>query len=377
MTVVEPEPSDLATGLGGEIWKPAPGFEGFYEVSDFGRVRVLERWVNSGQGGRRLNRARILKPVPVGKGYFHVGMNKPGEPRTHLLLHSLVLETFIGPRPPDFVGCHIDGDPSNNRLDNLRWDTQKANMRDAREMGRRNFKRTEKRPKPQYTFADIEGEKWAALPGYEGAYEVSTCGRVKSLDRWNGNRLLRGQLIRSVPLGGYLVVSIRRPGQATVRYVHHLVLETFVGPRPEGYFACHNDGDPLNCWLDNLRWDTASNNQLDNVRNGTHRQARKTHCPAGHPYTRDNVIKMRYGRDCRICANERRRKGTPSAVEINRNKTHCVKGHEFTPENTRIRKATATHNGGRECRTCDRERLPQKQAARARRRAAAQEYTVD
>lgn len=47
------------------------------------------------------------------------------------------------------------------------------------------------------------------------------------------------------------------------RAVHLYVLETFVGPRPEGMQACHGDGDPANNRLSNLRWDTCSNNNLD------------------------------------------------------------------------------------------------------------------
>lgn len=51
-------------------------------------------------------------------------------------IHRLVLETFTGPCPPGMEGCHNDGDPSNNNLDNLRWDTKEANAADTLEMGR-------------------------------------------------------------------------------------------------------------------------------------------------------------------------------------------------------------------------------------------------
>lgn len=51
--------------------------------------------------------------------------------------------------------------------------------------------------------------------------------------------------------------------------VHRLVLEAFLGPAPEGLEGCHNDGNTLNNWLDNLRWDTHENNELDKIRHGT------------------------------------------------------------------------------------------------------------
>lgn len=376
MTLAEPEPCDTAADLEGETWKPAPDFEGYYEVSDMGRVRVLDRWVNAGRDGRRFNPGRIMKRGLVGSGYLAVGFVVSGQKKANRLVHSLVLETFVGPRPKGMVACHIDGDRYNNRLENLRWDTQKSNLEDAHALGRRSFSKGVRRLAPVHDSEDLAGEEWVAVPGYEGSYEVSTCGRVRSLDRYSegrGNRrLIRGQLLRLGNSGGHLNVAFRKDGRAKSRYVHHVVLEAFVGPRPEGYLACHNDGNPLNNSVENLRWDTPANNLLDMVNHGVHWQAFKTHCPAGHPYTPENLIAKRYGRDCRICANARRRKGTPSAVEINRNKTHCAKGHEFTPENTRIRKPTATHHGGRECRACDRERLPQELAAKARRRAAAQ-----
>lgn len=59
-----------------------------------------------------------------------VGFKKDGQWRT-VFVHRLVLEAFVGPRPPGTVCCHADGDPTNNRLDNLRWDTQRANIHDA------------------------------------------------------------------------------------------------------------------------------------------------------------------------------------------------------------------------------------------------------
>lgn len=70
---------------------------------------------------------------------------------------------------------------------------------------------------------------------------------------------------------GHLTVNLYRNGKAVGKPVHRLVLETFVGPAPEGLIGCHNDGNPGNPHLDNLRWDTHASNTHDMVAHGTKR----------------------------------------------------------------------------------------------------------
>lgn len=123
-------------------------------------------------------------------------------------------------------------------------------------------------------------EEWRPVVGHEKAYEVSSLGRVRSLDRLvkNGpgsSRRCRGQLLRPGRLnGGHLTVAI---GKGNSRLVHHLVLEAFVGPRPPGHEACHEDDTADHNVLDNLSWGTRTKNLLDAVRNG------KKPVGAGHP----------------------------------------------------------------------------------------------
>src|SRR6185312_7030300 len=68
---------------------------------------------------------------------------------------------------------------------------------------------------------------------------------------------------------GYIMVSLFKDGSQFVRYAHRLVLEAFVGPCPDGMECCHNDGNPANNRVENLRWDTTSANQLDREAHGT------------------------------------------------------------------------------------------------------------
>jgi hypothetical protein len=109
-----------------ERWKPIPGSPG-YEVSDRGRVRSLDRLVYNRMGHYQRRRGRVLKPGTSTRGHLVVSV---GSPIKTVLLHPLVLEAFVGPRPPGMVACHWDDDVTNNRLDNLRWATPSDNMYD-------------------------------------------------------------------------------------------------------------------------------------------------------------------------------------------------------------------------------------------------------
>jgi hypothetical protein len=122
-----------------ERWSPLPEWEGLYEISDLGRVRTVPRIVKSGRSGWRQVPSRIRRLGKHSFGYSLVVMTAPGRQRVTKMLHSLVLEAFVGPRPPGAVACHNDGDPGNNRLDNLRWDTQSSNLLDAVAHGKHKF----------------------------------------------------------------------------------------------------------------------------------------------------------------------------------------------------------------------------------------------
>lgn len=123
---------------------------------------------------------------------------------------------------------------------------------------------------------DLPGEIWKPVVGYEGSYEVSNMGRVKSLSRdvrsgQGGRGWTRTvtRLRRPVKAQGYQAVGLHKDGCQRVSLVHRLVLEAFVGPCPDGMECCHADGCRDNPRLDNLRWDTHHGNVQDAVRHGT------------------------------------------------------------------------------------------------------------
>lgn len=109
---------------------------------------------------------------------------------------------------------------------------------------------------------DEQQEIWKPIAGYEGRYEVSNLGRVRSFHR-RGCRILRLS-DRGAP-DNYLIVSLALNGRTRTRLVHHLVLLTFVGPRPEGMVACHTNDVPHDNRLENLRWDTQEENMADRL----------------------------------------------------------------------------------------------------------------
>lgn len=110
-------------------------------------------------------------------------------------------------------------------------------------------------------------EVWRDIAGYEGCYEVSNMGNVRSWISANGRgkRATPIQLTLRKMKGGYLAASLRHK----TYLVHTLVLEAFVSARPEGMQACHGDGNPANNREGNLRWDTAKNNHADKLTHGT------------------------------------------------------------------------------------------------------------
>ena len=105
-----------------EIWKPIMSYSGLYEVSNLGNVRSVDR-ISESYGGRIWNRkGKQLKPYINKKGYAIVDLCVNGKYKSHSV-HRLVSETFIENPLKKYAIDHIDRNPSNNRVDNLRWAT--------------------------------------------------------------------------------------------------------------------------------------------------------------------------------------------------------------------------------------------------------------
>lgn len=151
-------------------------------------------------------------------------------------------------------------------------------------------------------------ENWLPVVGFEGVYEVSDRGKVRSVSRVDPHpRLIHVRRIGkprqlSEMRNGYLRVTLSHLGRSIQVSVHRVVLEAFVGPCPAGMEACHANGVRNDNHLENLRWDTKLSNAADRTKHGHDWQRGKTHCPSGHPYTGDNlVIESSGARRCKKC----------------------------------------------------------------------------
>ena len=115
-----------------EIWKPIKGYEGYYEASNLGNIRSVDRVILSTANilhteHKQLRRGRVLKQGNGRKGYKIVVLQRDGQKRT-MYTHRIIAMTFV--ENPYNKPCidHINGVCTDNRAENLRWCTQKENI---------------------------------------------------------------------------------------------------------------------------------------------------------------------------------------------------------------------------------------------------------
>lgn len=163
------EPAPFA--LPGEEWRPAVGWEVHYRVSNFGRVYSLHQTGRLVVGMCVNGTYRILKVRSEGRG-------------ANLPVHCMVLEAFRGPRPsPRHEGCHNNGKPGDNRLDNLRWDTAAGNQADRKLHGTDHFRGTTgltpECVHQMRTCPDVTLDEWASRLGVSrGTVAAARAGRT-------------------------------------------------------------------------------------------------------------------------------------------------------------------------------------------------------
>lgn len=116
-------------------------------------------------------------------------------------------------------------------------------------------------------------ERWLAMPGYEGRYEVSDRGRVRSFAKNTQEPVIKKQRKDE---RGYWRTCLAEPGRQRYRLVYPLVLRAFGGPRPPGMECAHLDGDKDNNAIENLAWVTHAENMRQASEHGTCARGERT-----------------------------------------------------------------------------------------------------
>lgn len=143
-----------------EIWRPIRDYEGYYEVSNFGRVRSLDRWIKLKDGRNRLQKGKIIKADKTKNGYLRVMLCK-NHKQKHFSIHRLVAQAFI-PNPHNYpIINHKDECKTNNRVDNLEY----CDISYNNSYGTRNERISIGLSKPILQF-DLEGnfiKEWSSM----------------------------------------------------------------------------------------------------------------------------------------------------------------------------------------------------------------------
>lgn len=117
-----------------EIWKDIERYEDKYQISNKGNVKVIKKWIGNKYCSKYKKCDKIIHPVKDSAGYYCVSLWKKSKSKTHRI-HVEVAKAFI-PNPNNYpVINHIDGNKTNNYVNNLEWCTYKHNSQEAMELG--------------------------------------------------------------------------------------------------------------------------------------------------------------------------------------------------------------------------------------------------
>lgn len=236
--------------LDGEVWKEIPHYEGFYEASNMGRIKSKERHV----GNYYVRESIVMQYVK--QRYFYVNLSKAGQHKT-LRVHRLIALAFL-PNPDNLPEVnHKDENTLNNRIENLEWCNKSYNLDYGTRIERaRDTRRCAKPKKIVHVNANsdvkcLDNEEWRPVVGYEGLYEISNLGRVKSLHR-------RTPFIVRTKTNthGRIIANLHHKGEVHSFGVHVLIAKAFI-PNPDNLPEVnHKDENPANNIVENLEWCT-------------------------------------------------------------------------------------------------------------------------
>ena len=184
-----------------EVWKPIMGYEGLYEVSNLGRVKSFAKDKNG----------KIMSPCDNSKGYKYVTLGRGSKHKYYI--HRLVALHFI-PNPENKPEIdHINGNPSDNRVENLRWATKLENMNNPITNKRMSDKKKgcEGNNKTSVIQFDLEGnliKKWDKI---KDAVEATDTNRTSIISCANGRYKTAGNSIwKYYDIETYLIAKMNK-----------------------------------------------------------------------------------------------------------------------------------------------------------------------
>ena len=261
-----------------EIWKDVLDYEGLYQISNMGRFQSCDRYVKGRYGNIVLKKGKLINPHATSNGYFNARFYKDKKV-VHRGIHRAVAEAFLYFRrlPDELDVHHIDKNKKNNCAKNLMVLTEKEhNIIESHE----NIINKQKEEKEKFllfleesrlyqqtltTANTTVDEMWSAIPGFEGWYEISTWGNVKSLDRQiiyknQTIRWYKGKTIKlTKDLRGNPQVTIHKNNCMKSFKLSRLVALVFIPNVENKPHVHHKDGDILNNHVSNLEWITPEN----------------------------------------------------------------------------------------------------------------------
>lgn len=153
-------------------WRAIPGFPG-YEVSNEGEVRSYYHHIRRDWYIDNIP-MRILRPATRKDGYLSVHLIGDDKKHYSRRIGSLVLLAFVGPRPEKLQVCHKDGNKTNNKLDNLRYDTPQSNQKDWKKHSR-GYRKSSQRIFDEETIAEMRFARASGTPIKELAIRYNVC----------------------------------------------------------------------------------------------------------------------------------------------------------------------------------------------------------
>jgi hypothetical protein len=179
-----------------EYWVDISNYEGYYQVSNYGNVRSLDRVIKEKTGKTQTLKGRILKPHTNSSGYYQINLNRKSV-RTTFAIHQLVAQAFLDNRSRKPLVNHINGIKTDNNVNNLEWATYSENLEHAyknrlrqavktNEVASKNYKRklTEQQVRE---IRLLIAAKSLTLKQIANQYDVgrSTIGSIKSGRNWS------------------------------------------------------------------------------------------------------------------------------------------------------------------------------------------------